>query len=113
MQNTHPLSVALYIEENGKNPFLQWLQKLHDAPTKARIQRRIELLQEGNVGDCKALGGGLYELRLFFGKGYRVYYGQREQRAVLLLCGGDKDSQDRDIAQARIYWSDYLRRTTQ
>ena len=62
----------------------------------------------GQFGDCKALNDGIYELRLFFGPGYRVYFGQHKGKTILLLAGGDKSSQSRDIKKAKEYWRIYL-----
>jgi putative addiction module killer protein len=69
---------------------------------------RVARLQEGNYGDCEPVGDGVSELRMFFGPGYRVYFGERANRIVVLLCGGDKRSQNQDIKQAKIYWQEYL-----
>ena len=71
------------------------------------IEKRLTRVQLGNLGDHKALGDGISELRIDFGPGYRVYFGQDAGALVILLCGGDKSSQDADIRQARAYWADY------
>lgn len=81
--------------------FVQWMQKLRDVQGRAVIARRIERVAAGNLGDCKPVGEGVSELRISFGPGYRVYYTQRGGQLVILLCGGDKSSQRRDIAKAR------------
>lgn len=75
--------------------------------TQARVDQRILRLELGNFGDYKSLGKGLHELRLSFGSGYRVYYGNDGDAIVVLLCGGDKSSQKADITKARIYWQEY------
>ncbi len=113
MQPIEPITLEVYCDEKGKQPFVKWLEKLRDRHTRARIERRLERLEQGNRGDCKGLGEGLFELRLFFVSGYRVYYGERDRQLILLLCGGDKNSQERDITNAQTLWRDYLRRTTQ
>ena len=64
----------------------------------------------GNYGDCKPAGAGIFELRLHLGPGYRIYFGQEKQTLVILLMGGDKQTQERDILKAQEYWKDYLRR---
>ena len=78
-----------------------WLGGLRDAKAKARILARLESARLGNLGDTRTLGGVVREMRVHVGPGYRVYFAQR-QRIVLLLCGGDKSSQARDIARARL-----------
>jgi putative addiction module killer protein len=81
--------------------FSKWLSKLSDRKAIARILARIESLRQGNSGDSKSLGSGLHELRIHFGPGYRVYFTRKPGLVVLLLCGGDKSSQSKDIARAR------------
>jgi putative addiction module killer protein len=78
-----------------------WFQTLRDRTAKGRIAARIERVQLGNFGDTKSVGDGVRELRMDFGPGFRVYFTQRGERIILLLCGGDKSSQQRDIARAR------------
>lgn len=81
--------------------FTNWLSKLKDGRGTARVLARIESLRQGNAGDSKSLGAGLHELRIHFGPGYRIYFTRRSGLIVLLLCGGDKSSQSKDIARAR------------
>jgi putative addiction module killer protein len=81
--------------------FSAWLKGLKDAKAVASIIARIDRAQKGNFGDSKSLKGGLSEMRVDVGPGYRVYFTQRAQTVYVLLAGGDKRSQDRDIAQAR------------
>lgn len=81
--------------------FKGWLGALRDRRGAARIQIRLERLAAGNPGDVKPIGGGLSELRIDVGPGYRVYFMRRGGRLIVVLCGGDKASQDRDIAEAR------------
>lgn len=80
--------------------FDRWLRKLKDRQARLRILSRIDRLADGNAGDAKAVDRGVLELRLTFGPGYRVYYAQRGTRVVLLLCGGDKSTQQSDITTA-------------
>jgi putative addiction module killer protein len=81
--------------------FEKWLSKLKDRRATAKVLVRIESLRQGNTGDSKSLGSGLHELRMHFGPGYRVYYTRKSGLVILLLCGGDKSSQSKDIARAR------------
>lgn len=81
--------------------FAAWLTRLRDAQGRVRILKRLRRLADGGFGDCKPVGEGVHELRMFFGQGYRVYFMQRGELVILLLAGGDKDSQDRDIALAK------------
>ena len=80
--------------------FRDWHQNLRDRRAAARITARILRVAEGNLGDVKAVGEGVSELRLDFGPGYRLYFTRRGAEILLLLCGGDKSSQSRDIARA-------------
>ena len=98
-----------YLTEEGKNPFRKWLADLPTV-TKAKVQTRLFRAELGNLGDYKRIGHGVNELRLQFGAGYRVYFGFDGDDIVLLLIGGDKGSQKRDIVKAIEYWSDYMRR---
>lgn len=81
--------------------FDHWLRGLKDRRAAARVQVRIERLAGGNPGDARPVGGGVSELRITYGPGYRVYYVQRGQTLAVLLCGGDKSSQTKDIAEAQ------------
>ena len=81
--------------------FLRWLRRLRDRQAQARILVRIDRVEEGNFGDHRSVGGGVSELRIDVGQGYRIYYTIRQQRVVILLCGGDKASQQRDIRRAQ------------
>ena len=104
-------TIAIYETEDGKRPFKQWLDSLRDKVTVARINARLARDEFGNFGDAKPVGNGVMELRLVFGSGYRIYCGLDGVNLVLLLTGGDKSSQDKDIETAQEYWSDYLRRS--
>jgi putative addiction module killer protein len=81
--------------------FAKWLRELRDRKAKARILARLDAAQLGNLGDCKAVGGGVREMRIHTGAGYRVYFVQRKDVVILLLCGGSKASQPRDIGRAK------------
>lgn len=81
--------------------FSKWLKKLKDAVAKVTIARRIDRMTDGNFGDSKSVGGGVFELRVDVGKGYRVYFTNKDNRIVFLLVGGDKSTQDEDIKIAK------------
>jgi putative addiction module killer protein len=104
---SHPITVELYCDKFGNEPFTKWLDALKDAQTKARISQRIRRLESGNFGNHKAVGEGVWELKLDFGPGYRVYYAQENSHIVILLCAGNKKTQQRDIDQAQSYWKEY------
>lgn len=99
--------IIIYQNLSGREPFTDWLNSLRDPTTRRRILRRLRTLELGHYGDVKPLGNGINELRFFFGAGYRVYFGEDGDTLVILLCGGDKDSQSRDIQRANLYWQEY------
>ncbi|WIY82372.1 type II toxin-antitoxin system RelE/ParE family toxin [Propionimicrobium sp. PCR01-08-3] len=88
------------VEVVKSTTFDRWLTRLRDRQGAGRILARIDRLSAGNRGDAKSVGAGIWELRIDYGPGYRVYYLQRGSRLILLLCGGDKSSQQRDIENA-------------
>lgn len=79
-----------------------------DWKIRERIRSRVARAKQGQFGDFKALDAGLYEMRLFFGPGYRIYFGEHKGQVILLLTGGDKSTQRKDIAKAKEYWNIYL-----
>ena len=99
--------VESYVCPDGSCPFNEWLASLRDQQARARIRARINRVRLGNLGDCKSVGGGVWELRVDYGPGYRVYFGMVGSKLVILLCGGDKRSQSNDIKNAIEYWEDY------
>jgi putative addiction module killer protein len=100
-----------YITEDGNNPFHEWLASLKDRAARARIRVRLNRVRLGNFGDCKPVGKGVNELRVDYGPGYRVYYGKSGSTIVILLCGGSKKAQSKDIQLAQAYWADFQRRS--
>lgn len=100
-----------YLREDGYSPFGDWLLSLKDPQARARVRVRLDRLKLGNLGDCKSVGGGVQELRIDYGPGYRVYFGQDGASLILLLFGGDKRTQRQDIRTSVAYWEDYRRRT--
>ena len=105
------IEVRHYLTRAGKDVFDEWLTQLADARAQARTATRIDRLAAGNFGDCKPLRHGLYEFRIDWGPGYRVYYAMIGRLCVLLLCGGDKRKQSADIERALDYLRDYRERT--
>ncbi len=99
--------VRIYRTSFGKEPFTEWLTSFKDNNIKRRIINRVDRLKSGYSGDFKFLGDEIYELRLDFGAGYRIYYGEVDKIILLLLCGGDKSSQVRDINKAKSYFKEY------
>ena len=93
--------------EDGREPFTEWLDALRDKAAQARIRVRLRQVQAGNFGDCEPVGGGVIELRVHIGAGYRVYCGRHGKAIVILLCGGDKGSQATDIKRAIELWSEW------
>src|SRR5690606_21204300 len=102
-----PLKVREYLAQDGASPFRDWLVTL-DIAVRARVQARLLRFETGNLGHHKGVGGGVLEARLDFGPGYRIYFGMEDATVVVLLAGGSKSSQRRDIRRALAYWRDYL-----
>lgn len=98
--------ILIYRAQDGKEPFIEWLFSLRDKMIRHRIEARIDRIRHGNYGDHKRFHG-ILELRLDFGKGYRIYCGEDGNKLIILLIGGDKSSQDKDIKEAIEYWRDY------
>ncbi len=104
------VDIRHYITRAGRDVFDDWVSRLGDARTQAKVMARINRIAAGNFGDCKPLRHGLWELRIDWGPGYRVYYVMLGKSSVLLLCGGDKRRQTSDIERALQYLSDYRER---
>lgn len=103
-------TVEHYITAEGKDPTQYWLDGLRDMRGRIAVLRRIDRITLGNFGDHKPVGGGVWELRVDVGPGYRLYYAQAGNTLVLLLCGGDKSNQQADIERALAHWTDWQRR---
>jgi len=97
--------VEVYSDANGKEPFWRWIKKL-DRPVRARIEVRLRKLAKNQFGDHRGIEEGISELRFHFGSGWRVYYGE-DGTTIVILVGGDKDTQTEDIKRAKEYWRDY------
>lgn len=104
--------VEEYFTEAGECPFEEWLEGLRDIQAKKKILGRIARVRCGNLGDWKSLENaqGIFEMRIHFGPGYRIYFGFVGKTVILLLAGSDKGDQGRVIAKAKQYWDDYQRR---
>ena len=93
--------------QNGLVPFDEWLDSLRDWRKQAAVDARLARMRAGNFGDSKSVGGGVNELRIVIGPGLRVYYGLRGTKMVILIGGGDKGSQHRDIRRAQQLWQQF------
>ena len=113
MNDTSKLEVEAYRTSSGKEPFTGWLASIRDKTTRGRIEKRMDRVEDGNMGDYRRLGTNLYELRLDFGPGYRIYFSvfsESDSKIILILCAGDKSSQTRDIERAKKYSLDVKQR---
>jgi len=104
------IELLRYQQDDGRVPFSEWLNGLPDKVAQARIRVRLRQVQAGNFGDSEPVGEGVIELRIHLGQGYRVYCGRHGKAIVLLLCGGNKNSQTADIKRAKRLWSEWKRR---
>ena len=103
-------TVRHYLTDEQRDIFQEWLKKVRDPLAKGQIIRRVGRMAEGNFGDHKFCRDGVWALRIDQGAGYRVYYAMASGVIVLLLCGGDKDTQNADIKCAVVYWENWQRR---
>ena len=110
MRDVHPREIRVYQTLNGREPFIEWLESIQNQRTRRKIRARLEQLKFGNFGDHKFVDEGILELRFHLGAGYRIYLGQVSRTIVLLLCGGGKSSQTRDIERAKSCWLEYKER---
>lgn len=101
------IEIGYYLTASGKNAFESWLLSLRNNKAEAKIDARLIRLMQGNFGDCKPVGGGVWEMRIDWGPGYRVYYSMIGRQCVLLLGGGDKRKQSADISTAIERLNDY------
>lgn len=107
------MELLYYQTAARQQPFVEWLESLKDRQARARIEARLARIAVGSFGDAEAVGAGVMELRIDWGPGYRVYFSRLGQVIVLLLCGGDKRTQQKDIERAKAYFDDYKRRTAE
>jgi putative addiction module killer protein len=99
--------VRLLETDEGDVPFEEWYYSLKDKITKIRIRRRLDRLELGHLGDAESIGDGIYELRLHFGAGYRIYFTKVKKVIIVLLGGGDKSTQQKDINKVKQLWREY------
>lgn len=105
------MELRYYQSSAGEQPFVAWLQALKDRQARTRIQARLARVAVGNFGDVEPVGDGVLELRIDWGPGYRVYFARVGDVVVLLLCGGDKRTQQKDIQRAKAYFEDFKARS--
>jgi len=99
--------LIFFEDDTGRYPFENWINSIKDSRILARIGNRLDRLETGNLGDYKKIDNDIYELRLFFGPGYRIYFGIENKVLVVLLCGGNKSTQTKDIKKAKQNWSKF------
>lgn len=102
--------LRIYRTKTGKEPFVDWIEALKDSIGRAQVTNRLNRVSIGNRGDCKSVGDGVHELRIHYGPGYRVYFAEQQDTIVLLLLGGSKRTQTKDIEKAKQYWADFRER---
>lgn len=99
-----------YCTLEGKRPFIEWIKSLKDVVGRAHVNNRLDRAIIGNYGDCEPVGDGIYELKIHYGPGYRVYFCEQEKTILLLLVGGSKKTQVKDIKKAKQYWWEFRER---
>lgn len=104
------MDIQHYCSAEGRDVVIEWLRAIDDVRAQGAVLARIARLEAGNFGDCKSVGGGVWELRIHVGPGYRLYYAQIDRLVVLLLGGGEKRGQARDIRVAQIRLADFRSR---
>jgi putative addiction module killer protein len=102
-----PHKLKIYTTDDDEAPFLFWLNSLKDRRARARIKKRLDRVAFGNFGDHRSVGEGVFEFRIDHGPGYRLYFAQIEMFVILLLYGGDKSTQARDILKAKQFWAKF------
>jgi putative addiction module killer protein len=104
---TYPFELEYYVTEAGKVPFKEWLNGLKDISARARIRIRLDRVRLGNLGDSRSVGEGVCELKVDYGPGYRIYFAHEGKRIILLLMGGDKSTQAKDVDRAKLFLKDW------
>ncbi len=104
--------IKIYKDIKGHEPFAEWINKLA-MPVRARVFAKLDRVETDNLGDHKYISDGISEFRLQFGPGYRIYYGETENTVIILLCGGTKATQKKDITKAKKFWGEFKNRSKQ
>jgi putative addiction module killer protein len=107
--DVEPKVIKIYVARDGRTPYEDWFGELADTLIRAIVDARLARVRRGLLGDTKPTGSGVFELRIDHGPGFRIYFGQ-DRKNVILLCGGTKATQKRDIGLARAFWIDFLNR---
>ena len=105
-----PHTIEYYLTEKGEKPFKEWLDGLKDIRARQKVRVRLDRVRLGSLGKNRFVGEGVFELKIDYGPGYRVYYALEERMVILLLLGVEKSSQGEDIVLAREYWKAHKRR---
>ena len=100
--------IRFYQTNSGKRPFIDWLEAQKDKVVRAQVNARLARLAVGNYGDTKSIGKGIQEARIHYGAGYRVYFAELDNEIILLLLGGSKNTQEKDIKKAKEYWQKFM-----
>src|SRR5712692_3836352 len=109
MLPSHLVEILEYLDWNDRSPYAEWFEDL-SAPAAAKVAVAITRMAMGNFSNVKGVGGGVYECRVNFGPGFRIYLGKDGERLVILLAGGTKKRQQKDIEDAKARWQDYKKR---
>jgi putative addiction module killer protein len=99
-----------YTTISGKIPFLDWMKSIKDSTVRYRIRTRMDRVEIGHYGEYRVLSDGVCELKIDIGPGYRIYFAEQNNNIIILLCGGDKRHQTKDIRTAKMYWKELLER---
>ena len=103
------MTVKIYQTKDGREPFVEWYRTIErkSKVSAARVRERIRRIEQGNLGEYKSLHGGLFEVKFRFGVGYRIYFAEAGKNKLVILSGGEKRTQERDVDTARRYLNDY------
>jgi putative addiction module killer protein len=102
-----PKNILIFRSKTNKEPFTEWFRSLKDTRAKQKVIARLARVRTGNLGTINSVGEGVQELKIDYGPGFRIYFGQEGNELVILLCGGDKKTQDSDIREAKAYWKEF------